>query len=251
MMSLVMAQTQWNDKMTTIIDKTLYNDVFATIAHTIAQSRDRGDLWKLTIELTTEMTAFVQRRHKSNSPTKKTETVSEPETVPCDGPDVDNAPPVPAQDPENTAPLWLSKQITWADYWVYQYSNPVSTLHGHCGEKCVQTELWLVHRRTGRGLFVDAEFANTDAVKDFLDPRVELAKADNIYPLDQIDAELAGGGSDDDTPKKSRDCGALTRFVAAYKKYGGDTDQIMAEMGFASKQSVYSYKNKAKSQGLL
>lgn len=54
MMSLVMAQTQWNDKMTTIIDKTLYNDVFATIAHTIAQSRDRGDLWKLTIELTTE-----------------------------------------------------------------------------------------------------------------------------------------------------------------------------------------------------
>lgn len=154
-------------------------------------------------------------------------------------------------DPDQITPVWLSENINLEEYWVYDYSKPVTTQCGNCGCPCAQTELWLVHRRKYKLSLVDAEFASVDALLDFLDPRKELAAKNNIYPLEKIDAEL------DDTQDKQyaksradKNQSQFNRFIEFYHQFNGDAAKISAAMGI-QKQSVYAYKNKAKTMGVL
>lgn len=154
-------------------------------------------------------------------------------------------------DPEQITPVWLSENINWAEYWVYDYSAPCTTKHGNCGGECAQTEIWLVNRRKYKLSLVDAEFASVDALRDFLDPRKELAAKNNIYPLEKIDAELAGKDE-----KQRAECRAakkqsqFSRFIEYYHEFRGDAAKIAVAMGI-EKHSVYVYKNKAKTMGIL
>lgn len=153
--------------------------------------------------------------------------------------------------PVGDGPVWLSENINLAEYWVYDYSNPYTTRHGKNGMPAAQTEIWLVHRHKYKLVVVDAEFESLESLRDFLDPRKELARENKITPLEQIDAELAGKDE-----KQRAECRAakkqsqFNRFVEYYHQFNGDAAKISAAMGI-QKQSVYAYKNKAKDMGLL
>lgn len=253
----VTEQIQGTDTMT-MLDQKLYNDILAVILHTIAHSGCRDDLWKLAMEIAADMTCHIAAGagiHNATPLETKSPTVGEN----ADRADIKNA---PTRDPDDTSPLWLARQVTWADYWLYQYSHPapLPAACSKCNQECLQTELWLINRHTHKLTTVDAEFADMDAIRDFLDPRVELAKQNNICPLEHIDAELAGEDDDEDAAggenapggtrtKRARD--TMGRFVDAYRRHDGNTDKIMAEMGFVNKQQVYAYKNRAKNMGVL
>lgn len=148
-------------------------------------------------------------------------------------------------------PIWLSQTINWSEYWVYDYSNPVTTLNGKCGRKCAQTEIWLVHRRKYKLSLVDAEFASVATMHEFLGPLKELAKENKIQPLEVIDEELAG------KDEKQRNACRIAKqqskfglFLECYDLFHGDPVKISEKMGI-TKQSVYAYKNKAKTMGVL
>lgn len=154
-------------------------------------------------------------------------------------------------DPDQITPVWISKNINLAEYWVYDYSTPCTTMHGNCGGACAQTEIMLVHRRKYKLLIVDAEFVSVDALRDFLDPRKELAHENKIYPLEKIDEELAG--NDENSNKnltQKKDQTRFNQFLETYHRFHGDTAKIATAMNI-SKQGVYTYKNKAKTMGLL
>lgn len=154
-------------------------------------------------------------------------------------------------DPDQMTPVWLSESVNLEEYWVYDYSKPVVTKCGNCGCPCAQTELWLVHRRKYKLSLVDAEFASVDALRDFLDPRKELAAKNNIYPLEKIDAELADNEKEQHAKLHAdKKQSQLNRFIEFYHQFNGDAAKISAAMGI-QKQSVYAYKNKAKTMGVL
>ena len=154
-------------------------------------------------------------------------------------------------DPDQITPVWLSENINLAEYWVYDYSTPCTTLHGNCGGACAQTEIMLVHRRKYKLLMVDAEFVSVDALRDFLDPRKELAHKNKIYPLEKIDAELADNEKEQHAKLHAdKKQSQMNRFIEFYHQFNGDPAQIAAAMGI-QKQSVYAYKNKAKTMGVL
>lgn len=154
-------------------------------------------------------------------------------------------------DPDQITPVWMSEKVNLEEYWVYDYSTPCTTLHGNCGCPCAQTELWLVHRRKYKLSLVDAEFVSIDALRDFLDPRKELARENNIYPLEKIDAELADNEKEQHTKLHAdKKQSQLNRFIEFYHQFNGDAAKIAAAMG-VQKQSVYAYKNKAKTMGVL
>ncbi len=233
------------------------NDILTTILHTVVCSKHRDDLWALIGEIAADVTNFVQRQNTTATVARvqTQDIVSEPAahvTAPAQ-----KSQPVIERDPDDTSPLWLSRSFNWAEFHLYQYSapEPTSAADSKCGQVCVKTELWLVGRRTYKLATVDAEFATVDDAHDFLDPRVELAKQNNVYPLEFIDKELAGSdGNADNEPKESVKYpvpAKLARFVDVYKQHDGDTEKVMRDMGFTSKQNVYSYKNKAKVWGLL
>lgn len=154
-------------------------------------------------------------------------------------------------DPDQITPVWMSENVNLEEYWVYDYSTPCTTLHGNCGGACAQTEIWLVHRKKYKLLLVDAEFVSVDALRDFLDPRKELARENNVYPLEKIDEELAGNDENSNknlTQKKNQT--RFNQFLECYHTFHGDTAKIASAMNI-SKQGIYTYKNKAKTMGLL
>ena len=154
-------------------------------------------------------------------------------------------------DPDQITPVWLSENINLEEYWVYDYSKPVTIKCGNCGCPCVQTELWLVHRRKYKLSLVDAEFATLHALHDFLDPRKKLAAENNIYPLEKIDAELADNEKEQHAKLHAdKNQSQFNRFIEFYHQFNGDPAKIAAAMGI-QKQSVYAYKNKAKTMGVL
>lgn len=154
-------------------------------------------------------------------------------------------------DPDQVTPVWLSESVNLEEYWVYDYSKPVVTKCGNCGCPCAQTELWLVHRRKYKLSLVDAEFASVDALRNFLDPRKELAAKNNIYPLEKIDAELADNEKEQHAKLHAdKKQSQFNRFIEFYHQFNGDAAKISAAMGI-QKQSVYAYKNKAKTMGVL
>ena len=154
-------------------------------------------------------------------------------------------------DPDQITPVWMSEKVNLEEYWVYDYSKPVVTKCGNCGCPCAQTELWLVHRRKYKLSLVDAEFVSVEALRDFLDPRKELARENNIYPLEKIDAELADNEKEQHTKLHAdKKQSQMNRFIEFYHQFNGDATKIAAAMG-VQKQSVYAYKNKAKTMGVL
>lgn len=150
------------------------------------------------------------------------------------------------------SPVWLSERVNLSEYWVYDYSNPKPTERGNCGDKCWATELWLVSRRLHKLKLVDAEFDSLDSLQDFLDPRKELAAKNRIEPLEKIDGELAGVNKKDqcDKCRAAKKQSQFSRFLEYYHEFHGDATKIAAAMG-VEKQSVYSYKNKAKTMGII
>lgn len=150
------------------------------------------------------------------------------------------------------SPVWLSERVNLSEYWVYDYSQPKPTERGNCGDKCWATELWLVSRHLHKLKLVDAEFDSLDSLQDFLDPRKESAAKNRIEPLERIDAELAGVNEKDqrDKCRAAKKQSQFSRFLEYYHEFHGDATKIAAAMG-VEKQSVYSYKNKAKTMGIL
>lgn len=153
--------------------------------------------------------------------------------------------------PVGDGPVWLSENINLAEYWVYDYSNPCTTRYGKNGMPAAQTEIWLVHRHKYKLVVVDAEFESLESLRDFLDPRKELARENKITPLEKIDEELAGKEEKlRNKCRAARKQSQFNRFVEFYHQFNGDAAKISAAMGI-QKQSVCAYKNKAKDMGLL
>lgn len=274
----------------TILDTELKSKFLTVICDTIVNSKNRNDFVVLMDELATECTVYTQTNLLSNktfssSPVdskpvatiSKMEKVEKPELfgrphrekvnlaeklADTHFADVSNmvddvstddrvADAGKTIDPDQTTPVWLSENINLEEYWVYDFSKPVTIKCGNCGCPCVQTELWLVHRRKYKLSLVDAEFATLHALHDFLDPRKELAAENNIYPLEKIDAELADNEKEQHTKLHAdKNQSQFNRFIEFYHQFNGDPAQIAAAMGI-QKQSVYAYKNKAKTMGVL
>lgn len=274
----------------TILDTELKSKFLTVICDTIVNSKNRDDFVVLMDELATECTIYTQNNLLSNKTVSssfkisqpvatdsKIESIKKPELfgrphrekvnlaeklADTHFADVSNmvddvstddrvADAGKTIDPDQITPVWMSEKVNLEEYWVYDYSKPVVTKCGNCGCPCAQTELWLVHRRKYKLSLVDAEFASVEALRDFLDPRKELARENNIYPLEKIDAEL------DDTQDKQhtklhadKNQSQFNRFIEFYHQFNGDATKIAAAMG-VQKQSVYAYKNKAKTMGVL
>lgn len=272
----------------TILDTELKSKFLTVICDTIVNSKNRNDFVVLMDELATACTAYTQSILLSNKTFSSSSVDSKPVATVSKTEKVAKTTPHPVRervnlaekladthfadagnmvddvstddrvadvgktiDPDQITPVWLSEKINWAEYWVYDYSAPCTTKHGNCGGECAQTEIWLVHRRKYKLSLVDAEFASVDALRNFLDPRKELAAKNNIYPLEKIDAELAGKDE-----KQRAECRAakkqsqFSRFIEYYHEFRGDAAKIAVAMGI-EKQSVYAYKNKAKTMGIL
>lgn len=265
----------------TIVDQNLESQFLAVICKTIATSTNRNDLFILADELATACALYTQNNLLSNN--NVSSTFKNPEPVEIEKvvksvvgdtrPKVDLAKKLNISkiekndnleipndhvadtgktiDPDQITPVWLSENVDLAQYWVYDYSTPCTTLHGNCGGACAQTEIMLVHRRKYKLLMVDAEFVSVDALRDFLDPRKKLAHENKIYPLEKIDEELAGNDENSNknlTQKKNQT--RFNQFLECYHTFHGDTAKIASAMNI-SKQGIYTYKNKAKTMGLL
>ncbi len=272
----------------TILDTELKSKFLTVICDTIVNSKNRNDFVVLMDELATACTAYTQTDLLSNKTSLSSfrvlelnETVSKTEKVAkttarpvrervnlaekladTHFADVSNmvddvstddrvADAGKTIDPDQITPVWLSENVNLEEYWVYDFSKPVTIKCGNCGCPCVQTELWLVHRRKYKLSLVDAEFATLHALHDFLDPRKELAAENNIYPLEKIDAELDGTQDKQHTKLHAdKNQSQMNRFIEFYHQFNGDAAQIATAMGI-QKQSVYAYKNKAKTMGVL
>lgn len=246
----------------TILDTELKSKFLTVICDTIINSKNRNDFIVLVDELATACTAYTQsillsNKTFSSSSIAKTggiKTTTQKGLVVGDGIAKANYHVADAGkmvDPDQMTPVWLSESVNLEEYWVYDYSKPVVTKCGNCGCPCAQTELWLVHRRKYKLSLVDAEFVSVNALRDFLDPRKELAAKNNIYPLEKIDAELADNEKEQHAKLHAdKKQSQLNRFIEFYHQFNGDAAKISAAMGI-QKQSVYAYKNKAKTMGVL
>lgn len=272
----------------TILDTELKSKFLTVICDTIVNSKNRNDFVVLMDELATECTLYTQANLLSNKTSLSSFRVSELNETVSKTEKVAKTTPHPVRervnlaekladthfadagnmvddvstddrvadagktiDPDQITPVWLSENINLEEYWFYDYSKPVTTQCGNCGCPCVQTELWLVHRRKYKLSLVDAEFVSVNALRDFLDPRKELATENNIYPLEKIDAELADNEKEQHAKLHAdKNQSQFNRFIEFYHQFNGDPAKIATAMGI-QKQSVYAYKNKAKTMGVL
>jgi len=131
-------------------------------------------------------------------------------------------------------PVWAEREIDLNKYYIQQYSNPCSTLHGHCGGECVQTELWLRSKKSGKLSVCDVEFATLDELRKTLEPYVKLATRANAHA----------------TSKKlpcSRE--RLEQLAKVFNT--GKSDKEIMEQYHISASSVATYRAAAKRCGLL
>lgn len=131
-------------------------------------------------------------------------------------------------------PVWAEREIDLNKYYIQQYSNPCSTLHGHCGGECVQTELWLRSKKSGKLSVCDVEFATLDELHKTLEPYVKLATRANAHA----------------TSKKlpcSRE--RLEQLAKVFNT--GKSDKEIMEQYHISASSVATYRAAAKRCGLL
>lgn len=131
-------------------------------------------------------------------------------------------------------PLWAAADVNLDKNYLQQYSNPCSTLHGNCGGECVQTELWLRSKKSGKLSVCDVEFATLDELRKTLDPYVKLATRANAAAQSQ-------------KLPCSRD--RLEYIANLYNK--GKTDKEIMELLHISANSAKTYHAAAKRCGLL
>lgn len=101
---------------------------------------------------------------ETTPPPAKTSTISKMEI-----------PAAPDLPPFN--PAWTEQHVDLDNNYLERYSNPCSTLHGKCGGKCWQTEIWLRNKKTGALSVCDVEFASIDDLTATLDPYIALSKS--------------------------------------------------------------------------
>ena len=203
----------------------------------------------LSIESHTALTEILKQNAENRKCSKKEN--AERHAPKTDNSEKPNCPDRAALDPEQITPVWMSERVNLAEYWVYDYAKPLPIKHGNCGDRCWKTEIWLVHRHKHKLTVIDAEFVSLDALCDFLDPRKDLARENRIEPLEKIDAELAG--TKEKQPAESRKRAKQSRFSKFLEYYHlchGDPAKIASAMQI-TKQAVYSYKNKAKTMGII
>lgn len=147
-------------------------------------------------------------------------------------------PPAETTDAQNALPpfnpLWTAADVDFGKNYLQQYSNPCSTLHGNCGGKCVQTELWLRNKRTGNLSVCDVEFATLDELRATLDPYVKLAAAANAAKQSQ---------------KLPCSRERLEQLAKLFNT--GKSDAEIIEQCHISASSVATYRAAAKRCGLL
>lgn len=154
-------------------------------------------------------------------------TISETETV--DPPVAKSTNELP---PFN--PLWTAANVDLDKNYLQQYSNPCSTLHGNCGGKCVQTELWLRNKKTGNLSVCDAEFKTIDELRKTLDPYVKLAARANAA-----------------AQSRKLPCSRERLEQLAKLFNAGKTDAEIMEQYHISANSAKTYRAAAKRCGLL
>ena len=203
---------------TTGLDQKLLSEVTFLICSTVSECQDYKNPFKVAGEIAKNITSWIQNdrnsrktapEHPDNKLVKFDTKIIEPDPAVVKTVERVHADAVQAannellkkiQDAEletpgfltkeSDGPTWMSENIKLGEYWVYNYSNPCTTMNGKHGGRAAQTEIWLVHRRTFKFVVVDAEFPSLEDLRDFLDPRKALAAENNITPLEQIDAEF-------------------------------------------------------------
>lgn len=134
-------------------------------------------------------------------------------------------------------PAWLEKHIDFNKSKIVRYSNPCSTMHGKCGEKCWQTELLV---ETGTNLDTcDCEFYDLDELRGTLDMYIKIAKMEITKT---------------ETTKQSKhECHCSRKrlqHVADLVKQGCSNKQIAERLGI-SLTSVSTYKSDCKQLNIL
>lgn len=131
-------------------------------------------------------------------------------------------------------PVWAEREIDLNKYYIQQYSNPCSTLHGNCGGECVQTELWLRSKKSGKLSVCDVEFTTLDELRATLEPYVKLATRANAHAA-----------------SKKLPC-SRERLEQLAKVFNtGKSDAEIMEQYHISASSVATYRAAAKRCGLL
>lgn len=131
-------------------------------------------------------------------------------------------------------PAWTEHDVDLDKNYLEQYSNPCSTLCGQCGDACVQTELWLRDKSTGKLSVCDVEFYTRDDLRATLEPYIALAKR-------KLAARVA----------KNLPC-SMERLKQIAEMYNaGQSDDEIMERLHLSANSIKTYRNAAKRVGLL
>lgn len=192
---------------------------------------DRQDL--IGIEARNALTKLL-KKHAGIRKCSKTEnpTISKMEII-------EMPPRVETTDARNASlppfnPLWTAADVDFGKNYLQQYSNPCSTLHGHCGGECVQTELWLRSKKSGKLSVCDVEFATLDELRKTLDPYVKLATRANAHAA-----------------SKKLPCSRERLEQLAKVFNAGKSDAEIMEQYHISASSVATYRAAAKRCGLL
>ncbi len=183
---------------------------------------------------TDDLPAEIKPRKKSTQP--------EPDTA--DTP-TDDA--LPAVEPD-----WASGKIDLTNNYIGSYSNPCSTTCGKHGYTVYQTELWLYNMETGYLSVVDTEWTSLEQLRATLDPYVKYAKKHRKlekFVDTEINEQMDNIRATCKQFRAEKNQSRLQYYVQLYN-LGFKPSQIAQEMGI-TKQSVYTYKNTAKSQGLI
>ncbi len=130
-------------------------------------------------------------------------------------------------------PDWIETPIDLKKSKIVRYSNPCSTLHGNCGKKCWQTEIWI--DTNGEISTCDCEFCDLDKLKSTLDAYIK------DYSKSVVKSH-----------KKYHPACSKERLndVAVLVKQGCTNKQIAERLGL-SNASVSKYKTDCKNCGLL
>ncbi len=130
-------------------------------------------------------------------------------------------------------PAWIEKPIDLKTQRIVRYSNPCSTLHGKCGSKCWQTELWV--DTNGTMETCDCEFYEIDELKNILDTYIKEAARKSVIK-----------------PRKTHAHCSMRKLnqVAELFNRGCDNKQV-SELLKISLASVSAYKSDCRRHGLL
>lgn len=131
-------------------------------------------------------------------------------------------------------PAWLEKHIDFNKSKIVRYSNPCSTLHGKCGQKCYQTELWI--DTNGSLDTCDCEFYDLDELKQTLDSYIKKYSDDVLKKTKK--------------PTHSHCSKERLQQVADLVNQGCTNKQIAERLGI-SPTSTATYKGDCKRLGML